>query len=247
VEVTLAASSTDGEDVTIYYTLDGSTPSISSASFDQQGVINISTNTTLKTFAASNLGASSSIQTHDYTFSDAGITVYFYPNPGLPAWSGITPRVYYWNVVGGNIAPTSWPGVLMVPHTDGWYKYTFPGVTSLNVIFNNGSGGVGTNQTPDITNVTSDIWYTWEGGLTAIENSVVPSITLAPNPTSGLVEVRGIKLVKKVAIYNSLGALVRQVSLDSSSISLEELPSGMYYLKLLDEDGHIHFEQVVKR
>ena len=247
VEVSLAATSTEVGDVTIYYTLDGSTPSVSSASFDQQGVINISSNTTLRTFAASNLGASSNIQTHDYTFSDAGITVYFYPNPGLPAWSGVTPRVYYWNVVGGNIAPASWPGVLMVPHTDGWYKYTFPGVTSLNVIFNNGSGGVGTNQTPDITNVTSDIWYTWEGGLTAIENSAAPSITLAPNPTSGLVEVRGIKLVKKVAIYNSLGALVKQHTLESNSISLEELPSGMYYLKLLDENGNIYFEQVVKR
>ncbi|MEI2559303.1 starch-binding protein, partial [Acinetobacter pittii] len=74
----------------------------------------------------------------------------------------------------------------MISEGNGWYKYTFPNVTSLNVIFNNGNSGVGTNQTADINNVTSDVWYVWATQTLSTKeiNTIKDKIILYPNPAT---------------------------------------------------------------
>jgi alpha-amylase len=90
------------------------------------------------------------------------ITVFF-KRPST--WSAV-PRAYVWT--GTSTAQNgAWPGGLMTLHCGNWYKYTFPsGVTSANIIFNNGSGG-GTNQTPDLLNVSATSWYDGAASMTA--------------------------------------------------------------------------------
>ncbi|MBU2863926.1 starch-binding protein [Reinekea forsetii] len=66
-----------------------------------------------------------------------------------PAHWGETINLYHWN---SSPAPaTQWPGEPMISLGDSWYQYTFAdGVTSANLIFNDGSG----NQTADLMRET---------------------------------------------------------------------------------------------
>lgn len=88
----------------------------------------------------------------------AGLTVYFY-KPA--AWG--TANVHYWNYVPVNALPQSnWPGPSMTEATEegaNWYKFTFTGVTSTNLLFNDN----GNAQTADLFR-DSEGWYkdgTW--------------------------------------------------------------------------------------
>lgn len=248
VTVTLSATDTTDVNPVIYYTTDGTIPNDASAHFTKTGTVNISTNTTLKTVAKNASGIYSTLKTETYTFTNAGITVHFKPDPTKAGWNGVTPKVYYWNVVGGSIPTATWPGNTMVSEGNGWYKYSFPSVTSLNVIFNNGSGGVGTNQTADLTNITADYWYDWNLGVVLATDDMknVEKVTLYPNPVKDILRLKTDKKFTKYAIYDGSGNLVIQKDFSNNEINVSKLTSGMYYIKLLKSDGKIVFEQFIK-
>ena len=248
VNVTLNVTDTTDPNPVIYYTTNGSIPNVFSPNFTGSGSLNITSNTTLKAFSQNSAAQASPIKTEIYTFSAAGITVHFKPQPTATGWNGVTPRVYYWNMTGGAVPGATWPGNLMISEGNGWFKYTFPGVTSLNVIFNNGSGGVGTNQTPDITNVTSDIFYLWETQtLTTGESKIDERVILFPNPVTNILSLKSDLKFSKYAIYDTAGNLVEQKDLKNNQIKVSNLPSGMYYLKILTTDSKIKFEQFIKK
>ena len=247
VNVVLSTTDSTDPNPTIYYTTNGSNPAISSPNFSGSGSLNIASTTTLKAFAKNITGDISPVKTEIYTFSAAGITVHFKPQPSAPGWNGITPRVYYWNVVGGTIPAATWPGNLMVSEGNGWFKYTFPSVTSLNVIFNNGSGG-SANQTPDITNVLKDIYYLWETqSLGTSDQKITEKILLFPNPVKDELNLQSRLKFTKYAIYDAAGNLVKQNELKTNQIKVSKLPTGMYYLKLQTNDSKIKFEQFIKQ
>lgn len=247
VLVNLKATDTTDANPVIYYTTNGTTPNDTSSSFVSNGMVSITTNTTLKAVAKNASGVYSTLKTETYNFTNAVITVYFKPDTTAAGWNGVIPKVYYWNVVGGSIPAATWPGVNMISDGNGWYKYTFPSVTSLNVIFNNGSGGVGTNQTPDITNVTSDIRYIWNTGILASSEVQKPKIVqLYPNPVKDILSLKSGQKFLKYAIYDGAGNLVEQNELNNNQINVSKFSTGMYYLKLLQSDGKIIFEQFIK-
>ncbi len=243
IPVSLTAIDTAENGVNIYYTIDGSEPTSASNYFVNNGSININSTTTLKAFAQNEYNQSSSIQTYTYNFTNSGITVYFKPDPAATGWNGITPKVYYWNVVGGSIPATSWPGVTMQTHENDWFKYTFPNVTSLNVLFNNGNSGVGTNQTPDITNVTTDIWYTWGIGL-GVENSEILILNLFPNPSNGMVYIQSDINFETFECYDGTGRIVKKDVIIENKIDLSNLKSGVYILNI-ERNRHIYRKKLI--
>lgn len=88
---------------------------------------------------------------------NAAITIYVKANT--------VPNLYAWTTDGGKTSELngSWPGTPMAQATviagQSFYTRTFTDVESLNVIFNNGS-----SQTADITAITGDTYFTWDGG-----------------------------------------------------------------------------------
>ena len=112
---------------------------------------------------------------------NAAITVYVKaPNGG---------NIYAWGDIDGveNYPCGEWPGKSIKDGTpnnlgdDTYYSFTFDGMESVSVIFNNGGA-----QTGDITGITEDVYYEYDGGSTAekVDNVVtVPqaSVTLSPN------------------------------------------------------------------
>ncbi len=87
------------------------------------------------------------------------IEVYF---ENTANWS--QPRVYCWNPTPSSaIQCAAWPGTAMskVSACGNWWKYTFTGVSVVNLIFNDGSSN-NANKTIDLNRNTSGIYnYSW--------------------------------------------------------------------------------------
>jgi glycosidase len=152
--VTLTASS-PRMPVTIYYTTNGATPTTASAVYTTPLTFNGPTAVTLKYFGVDNEGRVGDIVTQTYTFDPIpDIWVYF----KKPANWASPVKIHYWNAVpSGAVVNTTWPGVNTTLQCAGgdWWKFRFSGVTSINVIFNDGAG----KQTADLVGVNSTRYY----------------------------------------------------------------------------------------
>ncbi|MWB95869.1 T9SS type A sorting domain-containing protein [Flavobacterium sp. GA093] len=73
-----------------------------------------------------------------------------------------------------------------------------------------------------------------------LEESVFDLVAVYPNPTKGVVHVDNIAL-EKATVYNTLGQLVKTVTLDSgdtsNTIDLSGLSKGVYYIYLISGDA----------
>lgn len=90
---------------------------------------------------------------------NTGISIYL-DKSTASAWSKV--NFYAWNADGDALLGT-WPGTTITRtetyEGSTYYAYTFPAEeTSINIIFNDG-----TNQTTDITNITSDTYFKLNG------------------------------------------------------------------------------------
>jgi len=174
VQVTLSASSQHAPN-TIYYTLDGSTPSTSSAVYS--GALTISSTSTLKAMAVDNQGGQSTVLSHTYTIGAIeGITVYFQKPSG---WS--TANIHYWNLSPSG-ASSTWPGPTMTSEGNGWYRYDFTNASSANIVFNDNGGA----QTADLSR-SSDGWYDING----VWNDTDPRVTTNQPPVVSISPLGG--------------------------------------------------------
>ncbi|MEP2026775.1 MAG: starch-binding protein [Reichenbachiella sp.] len=152
VALTITANDDNDPNPTIYYTLDGSTPTSGSATYS--GSFNITDDITVKAIAIDNQSAISTVVSSTLSFNPqpAGMTMHFKPT----GYSN--PTLYYWNVTPSG-ETTNWPGMPMSDEGDGWYSYTLAGADCTNVIFSNNGG----SQTADLYRC-GDGWYqdgTW--------------------------------------------------------------------------------------
>ena len=132
----------------------------------------------------------------------------------------------------------------MTVHENGWYKYTFPNVTSLNVIFNNGSGGVGTNQTSDITNITADIWYEWGIGLGS-NDLLSKNVRIFPNPTHDSVKIDSEIEFENYECLDAMGRIVQKGKIIQQSIDFKNLEAGLYLLILNGNEGYAKSKLII--
>lgn len=243
IEVTINATDSTDPDPVIYYTTDGTNPTINSSSAVSTVSINITETTTFKAFARDADGNESDIVTKTYNIGNIpDITVYFKP-PN--SWS-VTPRIYWWNAApNGSLADQTWPGIEMQVHDSEWYKHTFSGVTSINVIFNNGSGGSG-NQTEDITGVTGDLYYEWGTGVLSTQQDQLKEVKVYPNPATHYLRIDSNLEVNQFAIYDTLGKEILKGTIQQNQIDVSKLQKGTYILRLINNSGLIKSVRFMK-
>ncbi|WP_433765828.1 starch-binding protein [Flavobacterium ginsenosidimutans] len=249
VNVVLTANETSS---TLYYTLDGTTPTTSSASAIGSKSFAFTANTTLKAFVVNTSGVSSAVKTETYTFTAVPtLTVYFKP----PTTWTTTPKVYYWNAVpSGSATNATWPGVTMTADTNGFYKYTITGPTSINIIFNNGSSG-SANQTADLLSKTDGYSYTWGASTakTAInvetkeQAEETYAVRLYPNPVDQTLLVNSTIAISEYTIISAQGSIVQEGKSNTSSIDVSRLSSGLYFITIRLENGIETMQKIVKK
>lgn len=74
------------------------------------------------------------------------------------------------------------------------------------------------------------------------------AVSVFPNPTSGVITISGIELNSKdrIIIYNSLMQKCYETEMTSSQLSLEEFPSGLYFIELRSKNG-IKSQKILKQ
>jgi hypothetical protein len=234
---------------TIYYTLDGTTPTVSSLSAVGTTILCVTANTTLRAFVINTAGTSSAVKTEAYTFVTVPtLTVYFKPPT---SWTGV-PKVHYWNAVpAGSVANSTWPGVAMVADVNGFYKYTITGPTAINLIFNNGSSGTA-NQTADLLNKTNGYSYTWGAstaklGLNEEVKTENTSISVYPNPVSSLLQISSGSFALDYQIVSVNGVVVQTGRAISNTIDVSNLRDGFYFVKIHFENGQNYQQKIIKK
>ncbi|MCI9843674.1 FN3 associated domain-containing protein [Flavobacterium pectinovorum] len=251
VSVTIAATD-DKVGSVIYYTTDGSTPTISSPVYT--AAISIKSNATVKAIAKDVDGLLSGVVSQTYTFLPLGnITIQF-----LPPSSWTAPiNIYHWNAVPkANLADAAWPGKVMTgPNSSGYYTYTFTNIASTNIIFNRGTG---TPQTADIIGVNKSTCYNMSTG-TLVEETCAnlgvgqidiesSKVILYPNPVLSSFKIN--VEVSEVYIYDISGRIVKEFkgSFDKdASFEITNLVNGMYFVSTKTIDGKRSTLPIVKK
>ncbi len=179
VNVSLVASS-PRPPAQIFYTTDGSIPTTSSTVYTTQ--VQLGPNaTTLKYIGEDAQGRISTVDSQRFTFSQIPDMWVYFKRPAT--WA--TPiKIYYWSVVPAGAATTvSWPGINATQVCPGgdWWVYKFSGVSSVNVIFNDGNG----KQTANLTNITTTTYFDLNTPLTYIPDVNAPIGRLTATPVTG--------------------------------------------------------------
>lgn len=248
--VTLTAEGSN-EPVSIYYTLDGTTPTTASTMISSGGTVAITQDqTTLKAIAIDNSGVASAVSTNTYfTVQPTGITIKF-QKPA--AWS----LVFFYAWTGTSTAQLgAWPGTAITLGADGWYSYTFDGtIPSINLVFSNGSG----SQSVDVTGVTANTCFTTTGisggkytvGLAECLLTELPAnednrLDVFPNPATDKLVIRSSLAIKQIELLGLSGNVVRTFG-NQSTLSLSGIAGGMYFLRVTYVNNRQKVERVVK-
>ncbi|MGL1885040.1 MAG: starch-binding protein [Reichenbachiella sp.] len=179
-DVTITATDDSGTTPTIYYTTNGDEPTTSNSMVNTTGTIvyNVATTQVLKVMSIDNEGLQNSTQTHQYTIAQVSNFSVYWKNPN----PGSTPRIHHWGAQPiGVLSSSAWPGVIMTDATaeygDNWYKYSFSGVSSTNLLFHNDQG----YQSPDLS-ASGKAWYdgAWVSEPSQPTDTEAPIVTVSP-------------------------------------------------------------------
>ncbi|MGN7705489.1 chitobiase/beta-hexosaminidase C-terminal domain-containing protein [Chryseobacterium sp. 22543] len=247
---------------TIYYTTDGSTPTLSSSSAVNNVQIPIDQNKEIKAFLVDGQGNSSAVISKKYyTGSIPTANIYFKIPSTWTTGSCVMIDMVSPNSIDGFAMDTFWPGVVMQPAgCESWYK-TARNFESANVRFNNCTlfenipATISTNLIP----MESTLYYDFTDGIittppsclflatheTQQKNSNV-LIKVYPNPVSDILKVNTDRNFQE---YEIIDVNARVIVKDRfvKEISIHQLISGNYFLKLKDSKGNLVLLKFIKK
>lgn len=81
----------------------------------------------------------------------------------------------------------------------------------------------------------------------SVNEKSISNVTIYPNPSNGLVYMKGMETIKSVAVYNSLGQ--KSASFDNNYSTSNKIDlsgnKGVYFIRLTDKDGLTITEKVI--
>jgi len=247
---------------TIYYTTDGSTPTLSSGSAPNNVQILINQNKEIRAFLIDGQGNSSAVSSKKYyTGIIPSAAIYFKAPSTWTAGSCVMVDMVNPNAVNGFAIDTFWPGITMQPTAcDSWYKTTrdfenaklrFNNCT----LFENIPQTISTNLIP----AGSTIYYDFTDGVittppsclflesheTLSQNNNV-LIKVYPNPVSDVLKVNTDRQFQEYEIIDISGKILLK-DLFTKEITISHLISGNYFLKLKDSKGGLVLLKFIKK
>lgn len=247
---------------TIYYTTDGSTPTISSSYAVNNVQISIDQNKEIKAFLVNGQGSSSPVISKKYyTGNIPNAVIYFKAPSTWTSGSCVMVDMVSPNSIDGFAIDTFWPGVVMQPAgCESWYKTTRDFETA-NVRFNNCTlfenipATIRTNLIP----MGSTLYYDFTDGVITTppsclflasnesvskNNSVL--IKVYPNPVSDILQVNTDRNFNEYEIIDVNGRVILKDQF-VKEILISQLISGNYFLKLKDSKGDLVLLKFIKK
>lgn len=86
-------------------------------------------------------------------------------------------------------------------------------------------------------------WY--KNNTLVISENEVSNYQIFPNPTNGILYIKSKKAISHISVFNLLGQLV-ETTLENNQIELSKAESGVYLLKIEDENGNSQTHKIVK-
>ncbi|MEO9953750.1 T9SS type A sorting domain-containing protein [Nonlabens sp.] len=112
------------------------------------------------------------------------------------------------------------------------FNVNWTNITSFTITNDNGSDdafGV------DVINFTAST-----AGIE--EDQLVNAVQLYPNPTANFLSLSNVNGDEQITVYNTLGQLVKKATVTANqNINVSDLKSGLYYLKLSNNDATFKF------
>lgn len=247
---------------TIYYTTDGTTPTLSSNSGVNSLSITIDQNKEIKAFLVNGQGSTSAIFTRKYyTGVIPTANIYFkvpssWTNGSCAMIDMVNP-----NSVNGFVIDNIWPGFPMInTGCEGWYKL-IRNFENANVSFNNCTpfSNIPTSISTNVIPVGSTIYYDFTNGEISNPPSCLflntdetkeKNITLVkvyPNPVFDVLKINSIKDFKDYEIIDTSGKVISKHQISTNEISISHLTSGNYFIKLKDQQGNVIFLKFIKK
>jgi hypothetical protein len=134
------------------------------------------------------------------------------------------------------------------------------GSSPYSYSWSNGSALSGINVSPNITTgytltVTDANGCTSSAATTVSvticdqinENSNQILYKLYPNPVSDKIYISGNAPIKEIWLFNSLGAEALITDSAAAGISVSGLPDGIYFLRIVTNEGQVHSAKIVKQ
>ncbi len=83
--------------------------------------------------------------------------------------------------------------------------------------------------------------------LTAVIEVNTPSVSISPNPTSDVINIRNTEFATEYTISNYYGEMILQGELieGQNTLDISELESGMYFVQLSNNSGMIKAEKII--
>ncbi|PTX64174.1 putative secreted protein (Por secretion system target) [Kordia periserrulae] len=150
-----------------------------------------------------------------------------------PPYTGISYVIY-----GSIIGPTAFAEVCDIRITEnGIYEFFLAGGDCF--------AGCNVDESRYVT-VSDDCSTATFSRTLSNENFELTNVSVYPNPASNHINIQGIDNIRTVEIHSILGKKMH-VSLSNSQIDISRLKSGVYFLKITDNQNHSVIKKFVKK
>lgn len=114
------------------------------------------------------------------------------------------------------------------------------GILTINEDYNNNG-----DPTDDDTNLNGIADYLESNVTLNTVNFLDNKFSVYPNPVSNFINIQSKSQIKKVEIYNSIGQLLKSER-HKINIDFSNYLSGVYFIKILDEEGNSEIKKLIK-
>ena len=236
----------------IYYTTDGSEPTLNSPSATNSVEVPISTQTTFKAFAVRN-GTPTPVETMTYYIGSYSMPKAFLKPPSS------------WNLSCGNraiVEPRTLldldmsGGPVMDDACEGWKTVPIPFAVGY-ISFNNCIPWSQNYQSTPGFLFSENIFYDYSNGMitnppACLLNSSeiqgkVAAIKVFPNPVQEFLKISSDIKFSGYEILDESGRILSQSQLEGNNINVSKLKSGVYYLRLKSSEKVNHYLRFIKK
>ena len=80
-------------------------------------------------------------------------------------------------------------------------------------------------------------------------NQIESNFSIYPNPSNGIINVQAVEKINTVNVYNMIGNLVmvRNISNTQTTLDIEKLTNGIYFIELNFDNGSIINSKIIKK